>query len=499
MTLTVLTDDQIRSLLENLTVDDLDGFQNALISALHEHSAGAQSESAIHQPERVSIHSPATGCTTLFMPSANSTGNAVKVITLTAASTTTTPSPTPSPSKPTIRPTGAITLLSPTGTPLGLLHAAALTAFRTALGSLSIVRRRAGPLTRLVVFGCGEQAYWHVRLALLARGSEVREVVFVGRGGSKASEGVVGRFVGGGVEGVKKREGWEGCRFEVLVRDGGVEAEGRLREVLRGADVVFCCTPSTEAVFDAGVFEGVEKGRLVVAIGSYTPQMREIPAGLVRQALTVGEREAGVVVVDTIEGALTEAGELIEVGIKPEQMVELGALAGDKKSHDLEHWLQTGNVIYKSVGFFIINHHHTTTPTPTMPPLKAALTLHLLTETPASLSFLLTPQAQLPGASPEARLILRNFGGLLLATNLACLALLGGGRITDDAGDRATALFCAGLGTYHVWPIYRAWVRMGGKGEGRKVLGGPVVHFGVHVVCLVALVGGGVVGLLEGW
>lgn len=78
MTLTVLTDDQIRSLLENLTVSELDGFQNALLSALHEHSAGAQSESAIHQPERVSIHSPATGCTTLFMPSANSTGNAVK-------------------------------------------------------------------------------------------------------------------------------------------------------------------------------------------------------------------------------------------------------------------------------------------------------------------------------------------------------------------------------------------------------------------------------------
>lgn len=140
-----------------------------------------------------------------------------------------------------------------------------------------------------------------------------------------------------------------------------------------------------------------------------------------------------------------------------------------------------------------------------MPPLKAALTLHLLVETPASLSFLLTPGAQLPGASPEARLILRNFGGLLLATNLACAALLGGGRVDDNGDDRVMALFCAGLGTYHVWPIWRAWVRMGGKGEGegegkgeggKKVLGGPVVHFGVHVVCLVALVGGGVVGLL---
>ncbi|KAK3292543.1 uncharacterized protein B0H64DRAFT_347465 [Chaetomium fimeti] len=382
MTLTVLTDDQIRSLLENLTPDELEGFRNALISALHEHSVGAQDGSAIHQPERISVNNTETGCTTLFMPSSNSTGNAVKVITLTSATnqpptttttTTTTTTSTPTPAakpKPTIRPTGAITLLSPTGTPLGLLHAAALTAFRTALGSLSMIRQRTAPLARIVVFGCGEQAYWHARLALLARGREVREVVFVNRRVSEASAEVLRRFGDGdgdgeGVaEGVKRREGWEGCRFEVLVRgEGGRDGEGgRLREVLRGADVVFCCTPSMEPLFEEGLFEGVGKGRLVVAIGSYTPEMREIPAGLVRQALTVGEREAGVVVVDTIEGALTEAGELIEVGVKPEQMVELGELAAlegdhttDTKRRNLVQWLQTGNVIYKSVGIGLMD------------------------------------------------------------------------------------------------------------------------------------------------
>lgn len=185
-----------------------------------------------------------------------------------------------------------------------------------------MVRRRKGPLARLVVFGCGEQAYWHARLALLARGREVREVVFVNRRVSEASEEVLRRFtVAVGVKGgVGEREGWEGCRFEVLVKGDGYEE--RLGEVLRGADVVVCCTPSMEALFDAKVFEGVEKGRVIVAIGSYTPEMREIPAGLVQQALTVGKQEAGVVVVDTIEGALTEAGELIEVGVKPQQMVE---------------------------------------------------------------------------------------------------------------------------------------------------------------------------------
>jgi hypothetical protein len=127
-----------------------------------------------------------------------------------------------------------------------------------------------------------------------------------------------------------------------------------------------------------------------------------------------------------------------------------------------------------------------------MTPLKQALTLHLLTETPASFSFLLAPRAQLPGASPEATLILRNFGGLLMATNLACVVLL-----TRPADDEITALLCLSLGTYHVWPIARAWTRMkwgrqGARKEGqgeKKVLGGPVVHFVVHVACLVMMVG----------
>jgi hypothetical protein len=83
MTLTVLTDDQIRSLLENLTAAELEGFRRALASALHEYSAGGKGgQTAIHQPERISVHSTATGATTLFMPSCNSAGNGVKGIPL---------------------------------------------------------------------------------------------------------------------------------------------------------------------------------------------------------------------------------------------------------------------------------------------------------------------------------------------------------------------------------------------------------------------------------
>jgi ornithine cyclodeaminase/alanine dehydrogenase-like protein (mu-crystallin family) len=188
------------------------------------------------------------------------------------------------------------------------------------------VRQRTLPAAAcLVVFGCGEQAYWHVRLALLARGADIKQVVFVNRRVSESCRHTVKRFAGMGDE-VKEREGWAGCEFGVLIREN--EGDGYaavLADVLRDADVVFCCTPATEALFDAAAWEGAEggaKGRLLVAIGSYTPEMREIPAGLITRALGDGEREAGVVVVDTIEGALTEAGELIDLGVKREQMVE---------------------------------------------------------------------------------------------------------------------------------------------------------------------------------
>lgn len=136
-------------------------------------------------------------------------------------------------------------------------------------------------------------------------------------------------------------------------------------------------------------------------------------------------------------------------------------------------------------------------------PTTLPLLLHLLIETPASLSFLLTPHLQLPGASPDAKLILRNFGGLLLATNLACLVLLANnysGTADDTEMRTLTARLCLCVGTYHLWPTHRAWARMkrggdkGKQGE-KKVLGGPKVHLIVHVVCFVALIWGGMLGL----
>lgn len=80
MSLMILSDEQIRSLLENLSHEEAEGFIKTLRNALHEYSTGTQSiaDGVVHQPERASVHSNTTGATTLFMPSYSALGHAVK-------------------------------------------------------------------------------------------------------------------------------------------------------------------------------------------------------------------------------------------------------------------------------------------------------------------------------------------------------------------------------------------------------------------------------------
>ena len=80
MTFSILTDDEIKSLLDNITVEELEAFRENLRDALHEYSTGAQSpgQALIHQPERTVVRSGVTGATTLFMPSCSPAGHGVK-------------------------------------------------------------------------------------------------------------------------------------------------------------------------------------------------------------------------------------------------------------------------------------------------------------------------------------------------------------------------------------------------------------------------------------
>jgi 1-piperideine-2-carboxylate/1-pyrroline-2-carboxylate reductase [NAD(P)H] len=84
--------------------------------------------------------------------------------------------------------------------------------------------------------------------------------------------------------------------------------------------------------------EGVPEGAFVAAVGSFEPGAAELPAGLLARA---------AVVVDTLEGARAEAGDLI-------QAERAGAFSWEN-AIPLEDILRSserpeGTVVFKSVG-----------------------------------------------------------------------------------------------------------------------------------------------------
>ncbi|KAH6647445.1 UbiD family decarboxylase [Truncatella angustata] len=337
MALAVLSDEDIRGLLESLSLEEAEGFSFSLKSALHEYSTGTQSieSGLIHQPDRTTIHSNASNSTTLFVPSCSVAGHGVKVMTV--------PSPEADPSH-TVKPTGSLTLFSPLGAPIGFLHAQTLTAFRTALASTCLLQKRQRVQT-ITVFGSGLQAYWHIRLALMFRGPTIRHVYVINRRFSENAKNILNKFYAVHAD-TKTREGWEHTKFSMLTPGYG-EFHRLLKDHVRESDVIYCTTPSRDPLFEGSILtshEGRRKGRLIIAVGSYTPDMRELPTELLQQAVKSHKGthfhkhaiEGGVIIVDTLDGALKEAGEVIEAQLEPKQLVELGELAMIQKARMAE-------------------------------------------------------------------------------------------------------------------------------------------------------------------
>ena len=151
-----------------------------------------------------------------------------------------------------------------------------------------------------------------------------------------------------------------------------------LKEHVRSADVIFMCTPSTSPLFPAEFLtssEGRKKGRYISAVGSYRPHMAELHPDILRQAVAPDHKhhhhkhaeKGGVVIVDSVESCMKEAGEILQAGLKPDQLVECGELLMVKKAamkeiemggegeKGLRRWLESGNVIYKSVGLGLMD------------------------------------------------------------------------------------------------------------------------------------------------
>ncbi|KAL8769084.1 MAG: hypothetical protein Q9209_004870 [Squamulea sp. 1 TL-2023] len=420
MPLTVLSDSDINSILYSLNRDDVLALQNNLAEALHEYSTGTQETTGCcqsNQPERIAI--PASNDqTTLFMPATTSTSRGIKIATLAttpepprndslpsiafaksntsissssstnvaptpetpisqmssisiASSTATDPSITSSQST---SPIGSLSLLTSNGTPYAFLAASTLTAFRTALASTTIFTRRTN-VHIICVFGAGAQALWHIRLALILRGSEIHHVHVINRNFERARKLMETIYTSPEWEHLRKSNSKLG--FSIVSNEYG-EYNRLLKEHVRKADAIFCCTPSTTPLFPAEYLtsaEGRKKGRYISAIGSYRHHMIELHPEILRQAVAPEHKNhhhkhaerGGVIVVDSLEACLKEAGEVKQAGLSPEQLVEIGELLMVKKASmkeiekggegevGLKRWLQAGNVIYKSVGLGLMD------------------------------------------------------------------------------------------------------------------------------------------------
>lgn len=175
----------------------------------------------------------------------------------------------------------AVVVFEPdTGRPMALLDGAMLTALRTAAASGAATDLLARKESRTVaLFGNGVQARTHVFAMCAAR--PIKRVWVCGRKPSHVAE-----FI----DSFAKHHT---VPAELIAADSP-------RQALTEADIVCCTTTSKVPIFDDA---DLKPGVHINAVGSYTPQAREVPAETVRRAL---------IVVDSRHAAWEEAGDLIQ-------------------------------------------------------------------------------------------------------------------------------------------------------------------------------------------
>lgn len=167
-----------------------------------------------------------------------------------------------------------------TGQPLAIMDGTYLTALRTGAVSGAATDLLARPDSRvLVAIGAGAQGATQIAAVCAVR--PIERIVAV-----DVSPEALARLK------------------DVLARDwpdvvDRLETSTDANAVVGEADVICTATTARTPVFDAA---DVRPGTHVNAVGAYTPEMQELPAALVQRA---------TVVVDAVEAALAEGGDLI--------------------------------------------------------------------------------------------------------------------------------------------------------------------------------------------
>ena len=201
---------------------------------------------------------------------------------------------------------GAVLVLDAgSGRPLALLNGGVLTAIRTGAGSGAATDVLARPDAEVVaILGSGVQARTQLQAVCTVR--DIKEV----RVYSPTNEHAV--LFAREVKGVG--------RIPSLIR-----IMSNPETAVRGADIVCTATTSSTPVFNG---HDLKAGAHINGVGSYMASMQEVDAETVRKSL---------VVVDNVEAALDEAGDLIipmQQGIIHQEQIaaELGEIIAGRKA-----------------------------------------------------------------------------------------------------------------------------------------------------------------------
>lgn len=198
-----------------------------------------------------------------------------------------------------------------------LLHGTRLTNARTGcIGGLAVRELTEGPIT-LGIIGAGTQARWQARA--IAAATEIDRIRVYSPSDSR-----------------------ERCAAD-LQSEIGVSAEPTTsaRDAVTGADVVVTATNSTDPVLPA---DAIEPGSLVVAIGAYTADTRELPPGVFERAATVYA---------DVPDEVAEIGDLLDTGLSASELVPFGAVLAGEASWD-DH-APDDIVVVESVGTAVLD------------------------------------------------------------------------------------------------------------------------------------------------
>jgi alanine dehydrogenase len=181
-----------------------------------------------------------------------------------------------------------------TGLPAAYLAGTRITNARTGcIGGLATAELAVGDSVRLGVFGAGTQARWQARAVAAATDLESVRVY-------SPSD--------------SRHECAADLRGELGLPADAVEAVESPKDAVRGANVVVTATTATEPVFPG---DALEPGTLVVAVGAYTAEMRELDA-------TTFDR-ASRIFADVPE-EVREIGDLLESDLGVDDLIPLSAV-----------------------------------------------------------------------------------------------------------------------------------------------------------------------------